>query len=221
MRSRSVLLLLVGLLVMGRFAYVVRGQDGPGAVWLPWVMAGVSWPLPTPLATATGTATPSSTPTATASATETATATSTPTGTSTATATGTSTPTVTPTATASATATRAPAADVRIVVIDGEGEEVVIRNVGSAGQVMSGWWLRSYDGQSCEPLPGQTFFFPAGYVLAAGGSVRVTSGPGAVDSPPAVLRWTMVNIWANAGDRGDLHDEGGTLRSWFAYGRCN
>lgn len=191
MRSRSVLLLLVVMIVgVGRFAYVVRGQDGPG-VWLPWVMAGVSWPLPTATATAT------STPTAT------------------------STATVTPTATASATATRAPAADVRIVVIDGEGEEVVIRNVGSAGQVMSGWWLRSYDGQSCEPLPGQTFFFPAGYVLAAGGSVRVTSGPGAVDNPPAVLRWTTQNIWANAGDRGDLHDAAGVLRSSFEYGSCD
>lgn len=186
MRRFRIVLLLAVVLVVG-FAYGAVGADGPGGVWLPWVMAGVSWPLATP--TATGT------PTATATATSTATVTATP--------------------------TRAPAPDVRIVLIDGADEYVIIRNVGTGGQSMSGWWLRSADGQSCQALVSQTFYFPSGYVLGAGASVRVTSGPGAADNPPAVLKWTSQNIWANAGDRGDLHDADGVLRSSFEYGSCD
>lgn len=180
MRLRRALLLSVVVLVVG-FAYGAVGADGPGGVWLPWVMSDVTWPLPTATATATDM------------------------------------PTMTPTA----TATRAPAPDVRIVLIDGGDEYVIIRNVGTGGQSMSGWWLRSADGQSCQALVSQTFYFPSGYVLGAGASVRVTSGPGAADNPPAVLRWTTQNIWANAGDRGDLHDAGGVLRSSFEYGSCD
>ena len=210
MRSRSVLLLLVVMLVVGRSAYVVRGQEGPG-LYLPWIMRGVSWPLPTVTPTATWT------PTLTATATPTATATATPSPTNSPTATATATPTIAPTS----TPTMAPAADVRIVAIDGEDEYVIVRNLGTGAQNMTGWWLRSYDGQSCQPLVSQTFTFPGGYVLGAGASVRVTSGPGAVDNPPAVLRWTMSNIWANSGDRGDLHDQVGVLRSFYAYGDCD
>lgn len=189
MGSRRRLLPLVLVLVGLAFVYGAVGADGPGGVWLPWVMADVTWPLAT--ATPTGTTTATMTPTAPATA----------------------TPTGTP--------TRAPVADVRIGSISGEGEYVVIRNVGTGGQVMTGWWLRSADGQSCQPLVSQTFFFPAGYVLGAGASVRVTSGPGAVDDPPAVLRWTTQNVWANGGDRGDLYDGVGVLRSSFAYGGCD
>ena len=169
MRSRSVLLLLVVMLVVGRSAYVVRGQEGPG-LYLPWIMRGVSWPLPTVTPTATWT------PTLTATATPTATATATPSPTNSPTATATATPTIAPTS----TPTMAPAADVRIVAIDGEDEYVIVRNLGTGAQNMTGWWLRSYDGQSCQPLVSQTFTFPGGYVLGAGASVRVTSGPGVV-----------------------------------------
>ena len=199
MRSRSLLLLLV-IVGFGMFAFVVRGQEGPG-VYLPWVRGG-------PLATVTPTATATVAPTSTGTPSRTATATAT------------RTPTVTPTVTRTATATVAPAADVRIVSISGDGEYAIMSNLGTGAQNMTGWWLRSSDGQSCQPLVSQTYTFPGGYVLGAGASVRVTSGPNAVHNPPAVLRWTTSNIWANGGDRGDLHDQAGGLRSSYAYGSC-
>lgn len=193
MRSRSVLLLLVVMLVVGGSAYVVRGQEGPG-LYLPWVMRGVSWPLPTATVTVTATETPTETPT----------------------------PTATPSATASPTATPtvAPVADVRIVTIDADDEYVLVQNVGTAALVMTGWVLQSADGATCALLASQVFHFPAGYVLAAGAEVRVTSGPGAADNPPAVLRWTLQNIWANGGDRGELRDDAGHVVSSFRYGSC-
>lgn len=195
MRSRSVLLLLVVMVVVGGSAYVVRGQGGPG-LYLPWVMRGLDWPLPT--ATATATETPTVTPTETP------------------------TPPPPPSATPSptATATVAPVADVRIVTIDADDEYVLVRNVGTAAQALAGWVIQSADGATCVLLASQVFHFPAGYVLAAGGEVRVTSGSGAADNPPAVLRWTLQNIWANGGDRGELRDDAGHVVSSFRYGSC-
>lgn len=125
-RRRLLLLVVVLVLVGLAFVYGAVGAGGPGGMWLPWVMAGVSWPLAT--ATAPASATPTGTP------------------------------------------TRAPAGDVRIGTISGDGEYVVVRNVGTGGQVMTGWWLRSADGQSCQPLASQTFTWPSGYVLGAVGS---------------------------------------------------
>ena len=114
----------------------------------------------------------------------------------------------------------APTADVRIVTIDGDDEYVLLRNAGTAAQNMTGWVVQSADGSTCALLASQVFHFPAGYVLAAGTDVRVTSGPGAPDNPPSVLRWTTQNIWANGGDWGELRDDAGHVVSSYRYGSC-
>ncbi len=220
---------------------------GPNGVYLPLILVNghpspthtpTATPTETPTATATGTATPTPTLTQTPTITFTPTSRFTPTATPTATATHTSTPTRTPTATstptatwtptATATSTRTPtpttvpAAQLRIGTIHYEGADEYIRidNSGSAPQVMTGWWIQSYRGSDCQPEPTQKYTFPAGYVLAAGASVRVHSGPGASSGPPGDLLWTTSYIWNDDGDRGDLRDAGGQVVSTWAYGRC-
>jgi hypothetical protein len=201
MRSRSLLLLLMVVIGIGGFAYAGLADEGPG-LYLPWMMRGVSWPVatvtpsPSPTNSPTATWTPSLTPTATA------------------------TPTATPTIAPTSTPTTAPVADVRIVTIDADDEYVLVRNVGIAAQALTGWVIQSADGTSCNLLASQVYHFPTGYVLAAGADVRVTSGPDAGNNPPAILRWTMANIWANGGDRGELRDDAGHVISSYRYGSC-
>lgn len=68
---------VVAVLVMGMgLAGIVRGDEGPG-LWMPVVVRGVTWPLPTYTPTPTETGTPAATATATRTATATATATAT------------------------------------------------------------------------------------------------------------------------------------------------
>lgn len=149
-------------------------------------------------------------------------ATSTPTPT--ATATPTSTPTHTPTATATWTpiATTVPTPQLRIGTIQysGTNEYIRIDNIGSAHQNMDGWSIESYRNSDCQPDPTQRYTFPSSYVLAAGASMRVHSGPDATNNPPSSLRWTTNYIWHNDGDRGDLRNVSGQVVSTFAYGSC-
>jgi competence protein ComEC len=89
---------------------------------------------------------------------------------------------------------------------------------------MVGWSIQSYDGTStpCAPLSSQIFDFPSGFVLRAGTSVRVHSGPDGGDRTPSVtdLPWTRSYIWNNDGDRADLRRPGGAVVDYYRYGRC-
>lgn len=96
------------------------------------------------------------------------------------------------------------------LVYAGSDEYIEIRNEGPGAQTLDGWSIFSIEGT-------QTFLFPA-MTLGKGKTVRVHSGPGAIDNPPDDLRWTGAFIWNNAGDAAELRDEQGEVRSSFCYG---
>jgi competence protein ComEC len=109
-------------------------------------------------------------------------------------------------------ATPPPVSDLQITALNGTTtpESVVIENKGAAAQDLTGWTLFSVEGS-------QVFSFPAGFVLAAGGSVTVSSGSGAVDNPPSVLRWTTASIWNNSGDKAELRNAASVVVSSACY----
>lgn len=216
----SALLLLIG-------AVSLSAALSPNEVYLPLIaISGHEAPTATatPTETSSLTATPTETPSPTATPTETPTSTATHTPTATPTSTPTSTATHTPTATVTwtPTVTSVPVAQPRIGIIQysGTNEYIRIDNFGSAPQNMTGWSIQSYRNSDCQPDPSQRYTFPSGYVLAAGASVRVHSGPDATNNPPGSLRWTTSYIWHNDGDRGNLRNTSGQVVSTYAYGSC-
>jgi len=175
----------------------------------------------TPAATPTLTATPThtATPTSTPMATPTPTGTSTPTLTKTPTVTTTPTPTATPSATSTATATRtatptqtlSPAnLQIASLIYDGRDERIAITNYGAQAQSMTGWKIHSVVGS-------QWYYFPSGYTLAAGATVRVHSGPDASSNPPGDLLWTTAYIWNNDGDKAVLYNSAGQQVDSYCY----
>lgn len=71
-----------------------------------------------------------------------------------------------------------------------------VDNFGGSATNLSGWRILSVVGS-------QNFLFPS-YVLGAGASVYVHSGP---DAPPPGgnrFRWTTAYIWNNNGDEAEL-----------------
>ncbi len=209
----TVLVVLLLLAVVVGFS----AASSPNEVYLPLISIS-GHEASTPTSTETTTATPTSTATATPTATDTVAPSATPT------LTPTSTATQTPTATATwtPTATTAPAPQLRIGTIQysGSNEYIRIDNVGSGSQNLTGWSIQSYRNSDCQPDPAQLYTFPSGYVLAAGASVRVHSGPDATNDPPSSLRWTTNHIWHDGGDRGDLRNASGQIVSTLAYGSC-
>lgn len=195
----------------------ISGHEAPTATATP-----TETPSPTATPTETLTSTATHTPTATPTSTPTSTATYTPTATPTSTPTSTATHTPTATATWTPTVTSVPVALLRIGTIQysGTNEYIRIDNVGSSSQNMTGWSIQSYRNSDCQPDPSQRYTFPSGYILAAGASVRVHSGPDATSNPPSSLRWTTSYIWHNDGDRGDLRNASGQVVSTYAYGSC-
>lgn len=103
-----------------------------------------------------------------------------------------------------------PHLDITTLVPAGADEYVRIENVGTAPQTMTDWRILSVEGS-------QTFYFPTGYILSAGASVRVHSGPGAIHSPPTDLRWTAAYIWNNDGDEARLYNAQGQLIDTWSY----
>ena len=148
------------------------------------------------------------TPSITASPTFAATATPTPT------LPATPTPTQTPVATSTPTPTRtvSPQARLRISCLSysGRREYVCISNEGASPQDMTSWRLQSVVGD-------QWFTFPSGYVLGAGATVYVESGPDARHNPPTSLWWTAAYIWSNDGDEARLYNAAGKLVDSWAY----
>lgn len=94
--------------------------------------------------------------------------------------------------------------DVVISELDLENEKVTIRNNGSKDVDLTGWTLVSEE-------ENQTFKFPDGFVLKAGSSVNIWSGPNAKHNPPTDLKWTGAYIWNNDGDTAALYDKSGKL----------
>ncbi|OKL37053.1 lamin tail domain-containing protein [Domibacillus mangrovi] len=68
------------------------------------------------------------------------------------------------------------------------------------------WTLVSVQGN-------KTYTFPDGYILGAGKTVYVTSGPNAKEQLPTYIKWTTANIWANSGDPAHLYDNAGEIAS--------
>jgi phage-related protein len=95
------------------------------------------------------------------------------------------------------------------VVYGGDDEQVVIRNPGLA-QELTGWQLTSSQG-------GQSFQFPAGFVLMSDGEIRVHSGPKAASTTPGDLVWTSQPMWNDQGDTATLLDAQGNVVSSFSY----
>lgn len=93
---------------------------------------------------------------------------------------------------------------VAITNIDLQGEVVTIKNNSGWAVDMTGWYLVSETGN-------QTYYFPNKFTLAAGNTVYITSGPGAIDQSPSYLKWTGSYIWNNDGDPGRLYNASGQL----------
>ena len=98
--------------------------------------------------------------------------------------------------------------------VDLQAEIVAIVNVWDTLQDMTGWTLLSTKG-------GQRFVFPQ-FVLAPGGTVRITSGPNAFSAPPQVFQWLKADqtpsvgyVWNNDGDPAVLLDSAGNTVSTF------
>lgn len=87
---------------------------------------------------------------------------------------------------------------VTITTIDLRGEVVTLTNSSDRAVNLSDWKLVSEVGN-------QTFAFPSGTTLAAGGTLKVVSGENA-QAGTNVLVWTKSNIWNNEGDPGTLYN---------------
>lgn len=94
--------------------------------------------------------------------------------------------------------------DLAITAKNLDTEVVTVKNSGTVNVDMTNWTLVSVEGN-------QTYTFPNGFVLKAGSSVNITSGPNAVDNPPSSLKWTGAYIWNNDGDAAELYDQNGDL----------
>lgn len=90
-------------------------------------------------------------------------------------------------------------------------ERVQINNQGDAAQDLTGWRIQSV-------VENQWYTFPDGYILAAGSSVFVHSGPDAQISPPIHLLWDYDYKWRNAGDKALLYNADGQIVDTYCYG---
>jgi hypothetical protein len=93
---------------------------------------------------------------------------------------------------------------------DASDEYVQITNRGNAVQDMTAWRIHSVVGD-------QWYTFPTAYILPAGASVYVHSGPDAFDAPPTDLLWSHVYIWRNDGDEATLYDDAGQPVDSYSY----
>ena len=98
-----------------------------------------------------------------------------------------------------------PAEAIAVVsALDLKGEIVEISNAGGAPLDLSGWTLHD-EGST------KGYKFPKGTVVAAGGSLRVRSGPGAKSPGPGELAWKTASVWNDKGDTAYLKDPTGAL----------
>ncbi|MFC0032633.1 glycerophosphodiester phosphodiesterase family protein [Micromonospora chaiyaphumensis] len=89
------------------------------------------------------------------------------------------------------------------------GEHVVLRNVSGQPVDVSGWYLRS---QSSERIA-----VGDGYVIPAGGLLRVWTGPG-TDGPTSYHNGRTTAVWnGTKGDSAGLHRADGAIADLYAY----
>lgn len=90
-------------------------------------------------------------------------------------------------------------------------EFMAVTNAGDVDVDLTGWTLYSVRRGSED----QTYHFPDGYILPAGATVRVYSGPGAEAAAAADggLFWTEDRMWNDEGDPAELYDAGGVMVS--------
>ena len=86
--------------------------------------------------------------------------------------------------------------------LEGEGEYVVIENIGISDVDMTGWQLRD--------AADHTYTFPNGFVLKAGAEVRVHTGSG-TDTETDLYWGRRQAVWNNNGDTAYLYDAEGNL----------
>jgi len=84
----------------------------------------------------------------------------------------------------------------------------VIQNLGAVAQAIGGWRL-------CD-LANHCFSFPAGAVLAAGGTITLYSGPGRSDGSRYHMGYRRA-VWNNNGDTATLYDERGAVVVAYRY----
>lgn len=96
---------------------------------------------------------------------------------------------------------------VELSSIDLRKEIVIIVNNSIKTVNLTGWKLVSEVGD-------QTYHFPSGTTLVAGGSLKIVSGENALPGIDSLV-WTQSNIWNNNGDPGALYDAQGKLVSKF------
>jgi len=91
------------------------------------------------------------------------------------------------------------------------GEWVVIRNAGSGALDLAGWTVK-------DTSASHRYDFPDGFSLAAGGSVRLSTGCG-TDSADA-LHWCRQGsaVWNNDGDTAFVLDPSGNVVTTHTYG---
>jgi len=135
------------------------------------------------------------------------------------------TPTATPTSTPATTSTPTEVAISSVAIGDirceTREEYVRIDNEGSASQDLTDWRIQSYESTDSGCVPaGQWYTFPTGYVLDAGASVYVHSGPDAANNPPTDLKWVGSYVWHNDGDVAVLYDAAGAVIDTYCYGEC-
>ena len=97
--------------------------------------------------------------------------------------------------------------DVLITSLDckGKPEIVVVENVGTPAQDMTGWKVEDRGSKN-------TYTFPTGFSLEAGASVELVSGGSGVDAGQTIF-WKKGTVWNNDGDTASLIDSSGQLAS--------
>ena len=112
-----------------------------------------------------------------------------------------------------------PSVNVRLTIDEliatGNDEVLTIKNIGSEDADLTDWQIVSVNRATGEIE--RTFTFPSGYILPAGGSVDIHSGPQARENPPSDLLWTHELVWGDKEGKGQLLDSRGNERSATEY----
>lgn len=123
-------------------------------------------------------------------------------------------PAETPTAPANTPEPTEPPAQAAVAIANvfnsGMKEHVEIANQGTTPQDMSGWYVHGSKGD-------EMYFYPGGYTLAAGATMRLHSGEDGIHAPPADIYWIDKPVWNNKGETVFLRDGQGNIVSEYKY----
>jgi hypothetical protein len=115
-----------------------------------------------------------------------------------------------------------PTASIQSIQPLGDDEVVTIINGGASPLSLTGWRLESSNALGQEVK--ETFWFPRGCLLPAGGTLRVHSGPAAqswegfsCNGEQIDLSWTEVEVWNDEADVAWLRNSSGELVDLYTY----